>query len=151
MPREDRGIGHVACENVHRIKGLEADCVLLATQHADRLTDRQEETTMTTDEASRHHLYEQARTALGEAAADTLMTALPRDPDRFATKDDLAVLGAGLHTEITRLEAKIDVLAADLGGEIKSEISGLLRTMFLGMIASNATLVGLVFAAVRLA
>ncbi len=88
---------------------------------------------MTTDEASRHHLYEQARAALGEAAADTLMTALPRDPDRFATKDDLAVLEANVR------------------GEIKAEIGGLLRTLFFGMIASNATLVGLVFAAVRLA
>jgi hypothetical protein len=28
---EDRGPGQVACENVHRIKGLEADTVLLAT------------------------------------------------------------------------------------------------------------------------
>ena len=99
---------------------------------------------MTTDEASRHHLYEQARTALGEAAAETLMTALPRDPDRFATKDDLAALGA-------RLDAKIDVLGADLRGEIKSANSELLRTMFFGMIASNATLVGLVLTAVRIA
>jgi len=88
---------------------------------------------MTTDEASRHHLYEQARSALGEAAADTLMTALPRDPDRFATKDDLAVLEANLR------------------GEIKSANSELMRTLFFGMVASNATLVGLVFAAVRLA
>ena len=39
---------------------------------------------MTTDEASRYHLYEKARSVLDEAAADTLMTALPRDPDRFA-------------------------------------------------------------------
>ncbi len=32
---EDRGIGQIACENVHRIKGLEADCVLLASPAAD--------------------------------------------------------------------------------------------------------------------
>ena len=32
---EDRGPGHVACENVHRIKGLEADCVLLASPTAE--------------------------------------------------------------------------------------------------------------------
>ena len=35
VPWEDRGIGHVACENVHRIKGLEADCVLLASPTGD--------------------------------------------------------------------------------------------------------------------
>ena len=95
---------------------------------------------MTIDEASRLHLYEQARTALGEAAADTLMTALARDPDRFATKDDIATL-----------RSEIAVLGAELRGEIKAGNSELLRTLFFGMLASNATLVGLVFAAVRLA
>lgn len=35
VPWEDRGIGQVACENVHRIKGLEADCVLLASPTAE--------------------------------------------------------------------------------------------------------------------
>ena len=68
------------------------------------------------------------------------MTTLPRDPDRFATKDD-----------IMRLDARIDVLEANLRGEIKAANSELLRTLFFGMVASNATLVGLVFAAVRLA
>ncbi len=32
---EDREVGRVACENVHRIKGLEADTVILATPTAD--------------------------------------------------------------------------------------------------------------------
>lgn len=32
---EDRGSGQVACENVHRIKGLEADTVVLASPDAD--------------------------------------------------------------------------------------------------------------------
>ena len=49
---------------------------------------------MTTDEAARYHLYENARSVFDDAAADTLMTALPRDPDRFATKDDIAGLDA---------------------------------------------------------
>jgi len=88
---------------------------------------------MTIDEAARLHRYERARTALGPAAADTLMSTLPRDPDRFATKDDLAVLEANLRREIS------------------DDISGLLRTLFFGMVASNAALVGLVLAAVRLA
>jgi hypothetical protein len=87
---------------------------------------------MATDEAARLHLYEQARSAFDEAAANTLMNALPLDQDRFATKDDLAVLEANLRSEI------------------KAANSELMRTLFFGMIASNATLVGLVFAAVRL-
>ena len=61
------------------------------------------------------------------------MNALPLDWDRFATKDDLAVLEANLRSEI------------------KAANSELMRTLFFfGMIASNATLVDLVFAGVRL-
>lgn len=99
---------------------------------------------MASDEARRLHLYEHVRTAFDEDSADTLMSALPRDPDRFATKDDLALVDE-------RLNARIDVLEANLRGEIKGANSELLRTLFFGMIASNATLVGLVFAAIRLA
>jgi hypothetical protein len=95
---------------------------------------------MAIDEPSRLHLYEQARAALDEAAANTRMTAVPRDPDRFATKDDLAVLEANLRGEI-----------ASLRSEFRTANSELLRTMFFGMLAGNATLVGLAFAAARLA
>lgn len=99
---------------------------------------------MASDEARRLHLYEHVRSAFDEDAADTLMSWYPGDPDRFATKDDLAHVDA-------RLNARIDVLEANLRGDIKAANSELLRTLFFGMIASNATLVGLVFAAVRLA
>ncbi len=40
---------------------------------------------------------------------------------------------------------------AELRGDVKAGNAELLRTMFFAMVASNATLVGLVFAAVRLA
>lgn len=95
---------------------------------------------MAVDEAARLHLYEQARNAWGGDAADTLMHALPWDPDRTATKDDLAVLSAELRAEM-----------AELRGELKSDIANSTRTVMFGMVASNATLVGLVFAAVKLA
>ena len=88
---------------------------------------------MTTDEAARLHLYEQARAVLDQSAADTLMNALPRDPDRFATKDDLASL------------------ANELRAEFRAGNADLLRTLFFGMLASNATLVALAFAAARVA
>jgi hypothetical protein len=99
---------------------------------------------MASDEARKLHLYEHVRTAFDEDAADTLMSWAPRDPERLATKDDLALVDQ-------RLNARIDVLEANLRGEITAANSDLLRTLFFGMIASNATLVGLVFAAVRLA
>ena len=88
---------------------------------------------MTTDEAARLHLYEPARSALDEPAAETLMNALLRDPERFATKDDLALVEVNLRAEL------------------RAGISDLQRTLFFGMLASNATLVGLAFAAARLA
>jgi hypothetical protein len=87
---------------------------------------------MATDESSRLQLYDRARSTWGEDAATTLMTVLPRDPDRFATKDDLIVLGAELRSEIAAAAATTT------------------RTIMFGMMASNATLVGLVFAAVKL-
>jgi hypothetical protein len=87
---------------------------------------------MATDESSRLHLYDCARTTWGDEAAGILMTTLPRDPDRFATKDDLLVLGAELRSEIAAMGASVT------------------RTIMFGTIASNATLVGLVFAAVKL-
>lgn len=61
----------------------------------------------------------------------------------IATKTDLVVLEGRLRGEIAELRG-------DLRGEIGGLRADLLRTLFLGMVASNATLVGLVFAAVRL-
>ncbi len=61
------------------------------------------------------------------------MDGLTLDPDRFATKADIVVLEANLR------------------GEMKGLNSELLRTLFFGMLASNATLVALAFAAARLA
>jgi hypothetical protein len=94
---------------------------------------------MAIDEAARLRLYEHVRAAFDEDAADTLMNALPRDPDRFATKDDVSLVRGDLAA-----------VEATLRGEIKAANSELLRTLFFGMVATNATLVGLVFAAVRL-
>lgn len=127
---------------------------------------------MTLDEASRLHLYEQPRSALGDAAASTLMTSLPASTERLATTEDIEALdarvdalGARLDSNIdalgARLDAKIEILEANLrremaaaNGELVRHLgernSDLLRTLFLGMVGTNATLVGLIFAAVRL-
>jgi hypothetical protein len=60
------------------------------------------------------------------------MASLPWDPDRFATKDDLVALESHLRADMH---------------EIASQN---LRSMVTAMVASNATLVGLVLAAVRI-
>jgi len=109
---------------------------------------------MTTDEAARLHLYELARSTWDAKAADTLMNAIPADPQQLATKDDLAVLGSDLRAEMATLGGQLRTEMADLRGELRSEIqksaASTIRTIVFAMIASNATLVGLVFAAVRL-
>lgn len=98
---------------------------------------------MTTDESSRLHLYDCARSTWGDEAAGFLLTSLPHTADRFATKDDLAVLSA-------ELRAEISTGVGSLRAEMHEALAHNLRTTMLGMIASNATLVGLVFAAVKL-
>ncbi|HUP71342.1 MAG TPA: hypothetical protein VM142_16235 [Acidimicrobiales bacterium] len=74
------------------------------------------------------------------------MSVLGRD-----LRAEMAVLGSELRGEMAELRGEIKAGNAELRGEIKAATSEVLRTMFFGMVASNATLVGLVFAAVKLA
>ena len=128
---------------------------------------------MAVNEAARLHLYEQARRLWDGEAADTLMQALPRDPDRFATKDDVAVLGGALRTEMADLRGELRADMADLRGELKADMADLrgelrtgladlrsdmnaraaesVRTIVFSVMASNATMAALVLAAVKLA
>lgn len=106
---------------------------------------------MTVDEAARLRLYEKARSEWGGDAAGTLMGALPRDTDQSATKGDLAVSTSELRTEMAELRTELRTGLAEVRAEIKATAAELTRTLMFGMIASNATLVGLVFAAVKLA
>ena len=87
---------------------------------------------MTTDEAARLHLFDQARNVLGHDAARTLMTALPMDARELATKDDLA-----------RLEERF-LLKLDSG------IHGVVTKTLFGVFAMNASLVGAVIAGMQL-
>src|SRR3546814_13933325 len=95
---------------------------------------------MTTDAAARHHLYEQARDVLDESAADTLMNALPRDSDPFATKDDLAAFG-------TAMPAAFAGVLRELRAEITSRNNDTPRHLRFGTIARHTTPARLVFAA----
>lgn len=66
---------------------------------------------MTTEEA-RHELYEAARRELGDGPAATLMVQLfAMDPERVATKDDLA----GVRGEIAELRGEV----AEVRGEVQ--------------------------------
>lgn len=133
------------------------------------MTVPESETTMTIDDAARLRLYDQARTNWGSDAADTLMSLMPTDPDSFATRDDMAMLRSDLRGEMSELRgelrgemSQLRNEMSELRGEIRGEMTELrremavtsaetIRTIVFAMLATNATLVGLVFAAVRLA
>jgi hypothetical protein len=114
---------------------------------------------MAISEESRHRLYGRLETVLGPEEAATMMAHLP--PVGWAdvaTRRDVDMLGvelrsdmAVLRSEMAVLGSEMSVLGSGLRGEIKAGNAELLRTLFFAMVASNATLVGLVFAAVKLA
>jgi len=61
-------------------------------------------------------------------------------------RGDMAALGSELRGEMAELRGEM----AELRGDMKAGNAELLRSLFFAMVASNATLVALVFAAVKL-
>jgi len=53
------------------------------------------------------------------------MSLLPADPERFATKDDLAVMTATLRTEMTDLRTELRTDMADLRTELRTGLADL--------------------------
>jgi hypothetical protein len=95
---------------------------------------------MSMTEPERHELYELAKHDVGERFAELMIKALPPDPHRLATKDDVALMGAELRTEMAVLRTEM----ADLRTELKTEIRDLTtqqtRTLMLGLVGSITTL-----------
>ena len=99
---------------------------------------------MVVDERSRYALFAKLGEVLGEDEASTLMSHLP--PVGWAdvaTKRDLDHLGEQLRGE---LRAEMH----QLHGEVHVAMGRQTRVLLFGMLASNATLVSLAFAAARL-
>jgi len=91
---------------------------------------------MAVDEAARLRLYQKARDTWGDDEAGTLMDSLPRAVDELVTRD--------------YLDLRLSTLEAELRGTIDQRAADIIRIFVFTIIASNATLVGLVFAAVKL-
>lgn len=110
---------------------------------------------MTTEEA-RHELYEAARRELGEGPAATLMVQLfAMDPERVATKDDLAEirgeigeLRGEMRGEITAVRGEI----TDLRGEVQLDNARQTRqltfTILVAFVAQSAGTVSVVLSVV---
>ncbi len=88
---------------------------------------------MSMTEPERHELYELAKRDVSERFAQLMIKALPPDPERLATKDDLAVLGADLRTEMAGLRGDMRTEMADLRTEVRTEISDLRIELRTGM------------------
>lgn len=106
---------------------------------------------MSVTEFERHQIFQWYETAMGSELASIMMNLVPPVGwGEIATRTDLAALGGGLRGEMSVLRSELRGEMAELRGEMKAGNAELLRTLFFAMVASNATLVGLVFAAVKL-
>jgi hypothetical protein len=70
---------------------------------------------VTADVDAHFHLHERARLALGDDAATTLMTRLPRDVDQIATKQDLTMLKKDLLVAMLRGVFAMNISIATFG------------------------------------
>lgn len=96
---------------------------------------------MSVTEFQRHQVFQWFEESMSSERAAIMMDLLPPVGwGDIATKTDLAML-----------RADMSALRSEVLGEIKSSQSDLLMKLFFGMVASNATLVVLVFTAMRLA
>ena len=84
-------------------------------------------------EAERHELYELAKHHVNDRFAELMISALPPDPSRLATKDDLAVLGAHLRAEMAELKESLRVEMRDLTSQQT-------RTLMIGLVLSITAL-----------
>lgn len=110
---------------------------------------------MSMTEAERHEFYELAKNKVSDRYAELMIKAVPAEPDRLATKDDLAVLGGDLRAEIAHLRTELKTEMADVRTELKTEMAHLrtdltaemrdrtgeqTRTIMLGLVGSISTL-----------
>lgn len=95
---------------------------------------------MSMTEPERHELYELAKRDVSERFAELMIKALPHDPERLATKDDLAVLGSELRVEMADLRVEMAQLRTELKTEMRDLTTGQTRTMMLGLVGSVTAL-----------
>ena len=96
---------------------------------------------MPVSESQRHQLFEWFQEAMGPERAAVMMDLLPPVGwSDLATKADLHALRAELRGDIARLEGRMD-----------HGFGRMQKNIYLSMLASNATVVGLVLAVLKAA
>lgn len=102
---------------------------------------------MSATEAERHELYELAKHHVNDRYAELMLKSLPPEPDRLATKDDVAFAQAAtradmaeLRTEMAdfRAEIRTDMatMRADLVDRIEAATTRSTRTIVLSLVGS---------------
>lgn len=123
---------------------------------------------MSVSEFDRHQLFRYFEDTMGPERAATMMEVLtPVNWTELATKSDLATMATksdlatmatksdiadmATKSDIADLATKSDLatVGAELRAEFKHDLAQHTRLLFFGMLASQATLVGLVFAVVQ--
>ncbi|MGH9244320.1 MAG: hypothetical protein ACRD29_08390 [Acidimicrobiales bacterium] len=110
---------------------------------------------MSASQAARYKLYEAARSSWGDDVAETLMNMFPPvEWANVATKADLehvrAMLSAdvdGLRSDMAGMATKVELY--QIRADMNERFADQTRTLVFTILASNATLVTLAFAAAR--
>jgi len=75
---------------------------------------------------------------LGASNTDKLLALVPPDVNQLVTKRDLAVFGAGLHTDMAELRAELRTDMADLRGELRTDMADLRTELKTDMVQLRA-------------
>ncbi|HUP68896.1 MAG TPA: hypothetical protein VM142_03670 [Acidimicrobiales bacterium] len=107
---------------------------------------------MSVTEYERHQIFQWYEEAMGSERATIMMNLVPPVGwGEVATRTELVALGNGIRGEMAAGFAEPRGEMAELRGDMKLGNAELLWKLFFAMVACNATLVGLVFAAAKLA
>ena len=87
---------------------------------------------MSATEAERHELYELAKQHVSDRYAELIMKSLPPEPERLATKDDVAFAQsatradmAEMRTDMAGMRTELKTDMADLSAELRKDMADL--------------------------
>lgn len=89
---------------------------------------------MSTTETERHELYELAKNHVNGRFAELMIKSLPNEPERLATKDDVAFAQAATRADMAEMRAELKGDMAELRTELKGDMAEL-RTELQGDMA----------------
>ena len=91
---------------------------------------------MSATEAERHELYELAKQHVNDRYAELILKSLPPEPERLATKDDVALAQAATRADMAELRTDMAMLETRLVDRIDSATTKSTRTIVLSLVGS---------------